>query len=210
MQQHDKPSAADADGASVVADQTLQQIILLVAVVAAAVGGAVAVNVAKVGSVTAVCVALIGNKNVIPKDWTVCGITIDCLVCHFGLQQKSLRRDVVRIFQTEKETFLTMVPFEAVDLIPPVPFLTSRLPFDRRKPTEDVPVCIQNQGHCICMAVASVVELGSAEAVTDAPPQQFELFSAELCEDRRKVRNDPRPDRTRRAISDHFGSAFPD
>lgn len=55
MQQHDKPSAADADGASVVADRTLQQITLLAAVAAAA-GGAVAANVLA-AAVATPCVA---------------------------------------------------------------------------------------------------------------------------------------------------------
>lgn len=55
MRQHDKPSAADAGGASVAADQTLQQITLLAAAVAAA-GGAVAANVLA-AAVATPCVA---------------------------------------------------------------------------------------------------------------------------------------------------------
>jgi hypothetical protein len=70
--------------------------------------------------------------------------------------------------------------------------LRGRLPLHRRNPPEDVPLCVQNHGQCVCVAVASAVELGSAETVAAAPPQQFALFSAELCKDRRKVRNDQR------------------
>jgi hypothetical protein len=67
-QQHDKLSAADADGASVVADHTLQQITLLAAV---AVGGAVAAN-ALAAAVAVPCVAGFDDFRVLfldPLTW---------------------------------------------------------------------------------------------------------------------------------------------
>jgi hypothetical protein len=46
--------------------------------------GVVGVKVAK-GSETEVCVGVIGNTNAtIPKDWTLFGITRECLVLLFG------------------------------------------------------------------------------------------------------------------------------
>jgi hypothetical protein len=59
--------------------------------------GVVGVSLAKVISETVgVCVAVIGNNNV-KKAWTVVGTTNDCPVLLFGLQRKSLCRDVVSI-----------------------------------------------------------------------------------------------------------------
>jgi hypothetical protein len=102
-------------------------------------------------------------------------MAIDCPVFLCGLQRKSPRRDVVRILQREQETRPAVIRLVLV---------IQRLPLYRRKSAEDVPLCVQNHGQCICVALAASVEFGSPETVAAPPLQQFEMFPAELCEDR--------------------------
>jgi hypothetical protein len=65
--------------------------------------GVVGVTVANVSPTVGVCVAVIVNTNA-SQSWASMGRRIDCVVSYDGFQCKSLRRDVVRILQREKET----------------------------------------------------------------------------------------------------------
>jgi hypothetical protein len=72
--------------------------------------GVVDVRAAQMSVTVSVCVAVIINKNAI-EIWITIGTILDCLVLVFGLQRKFLRRNVVRILQREKKTFLTVIRF---------------------------------------------------------------------------------------------------
>jgi hypothetical protein len=68
-----------------------------------------------------VCVAVIGNINVtriITKAWTISGITRDCPPLLFRLQSKSPLTGFVPILQCENETFLIVIRFPGVLLVP--------------------------------------------------------------------------------------------
>jgi hypothetical protein len=110
-----------------------------------------------------VCVALVRNGNVSLSRttyWTAAGIPLNCSVLLLSHQRKLSRRNVVRILQCEKETCETVIAF----------VVRGRAPLQRREATENVPICVQYQHHCVCMTVAVVVEISCAETVTAATP----------------------------------------
>jgi hypothetical protein len=102
--------------------------------------GIVNVNISgaiKISQIVGVCVAVIGNTNV-TKVWTQSGMTKDCPVLLFGIQRKSSRRDVVRILQREKKTFLTVIHLHAINIIKNG-LRFERFPLQRSETSENVP-----------------------------------------------------------------------
>jgi hypothetical protein len=86
----------------------------------------------------------------------------------FSFQPKSQSWEILRILQREKETFLTLIRFPAIVLVPVflVPF--TRFPFNRSEATENIPFHIQNQRQSICVTITTTVKVEGTETITTA------------------------------------------
>jgi hypothetical protein len=146
-----------------------------------------------------VCVAVIGNKNVTiekqnaTKAVTTTGVALNCPRRSIAIQWKSLRRNVVRILQCEDKTLQTVIRLDKETRISVhfVRFL-SGFPLQRSEIAENVPFPVQNHCQNVCVTVTEAVKVCCFETIATAPPQKFEMFSPEFCENLSKVRNDLR------------------
>jgi hypothetical protein len=151
--------------------------------------GVVGGTEAKVVSQTiGVCVAVILITNVAAitttttttTTWTIVELAIDYRGLLSDLERKPPHRDVVQILQGGNVTLSVRIGLE----------VSAQLPLQRSKPAENVPFRAFNESQSVRVAVTAIVKVAHSETVAAAPPQNRELFPAELREDLRKVRND--------------------
>jgi hypothetical protein len=74
----------------------------------------------------------------------------------------------------------------------PISLTNARFPFQRRESAKDIPTRVQNERQCDRALVPAPVKVSRAETVAASAPQKRKPLPAELVEERRKGRDDPR------------------